>query len=83
MPPTMHGRADSQTDPAPIDIVNPDGAVFIDDDRGIAALRSVQEMPHQRGLARAQKTGDEGHRDACAARTLLLPAERPRLGRLK
>ena len=57
-------------------MVDPDLAEFVDDDRGVGALRRFEEPLDQRRLARAEKPGDDRHRDAGAARTPLPPAER-------
>ena len=45
------------------------------------AFRRRQEPAHQRGLAGAEEAGDDRHRDAGAALTLLPPAERAGLAR--
>jgi hypothetical protein len=48
-------------------IVDADAAELVDDDGGARALRRRQEMPNHRGFSRAEKAGDDGHRNACAA----------------
>ena len=55
----------------------PTAAEFVDDDRGALPSGVVEEAPHQRGLAGAEESGDDRHRNARAACALLPPAERP------
>ena len=45
-------------------VVDADGAELVDDDGGVLAFRRRQEAAHQRGLAGAEKAGDDRHRDA-------------------
>ena len=58
----------------------PDGAEFVDHNRGVGALRRRQEIADQRGLAGAEKAGDDRDRNARAALTPLPPAERADCG---
>ena len=62
-------------------VVDADRSVFVDDDGGAAAFRRRQEIPQQRGLARAQEAGEHGDRDAAPARVLEAPSERARRAR--
>ena len=62
-------------------VVDADGAVLVDHDRGVAALRRRQEAAHQRGLAGAEKAGDDRDRDARPARALEPSPERAGLAR--
>ena len=48
-------------------IVDAGRAEFVDHNRGAMALRAVEEVLHQRGLAGAEKTGDHDDRNARAA----------------
>ena len=50
-------------------------AELVDDDGGAVAFRRRQEVAHQRGLAGAEEAGDDGHRNARAARALEPAAE--------
>ena len=49
-------------------IVDADGTELVDHDSGAGAFRRGEETPHQRGLAGTQEAGDDGHRNARAAR---------------
>ena len=62
-------------------VVDPDFAVFVDDDGGVGALRLRQQLADQRRLAGAEKPGDDGDRDARAARPPLPPPEPAGVGR--
>ncbi len=57
-------------------VVDADRAELVDDQRGAAALRRIEEAAHQRGLSRAEEAGDDRDRQPGAARALLPPAER-------
>ena len=61
--------------PAHQRVVDADGAEFVDDDGGVAALGRGQEASNQRGLAGSQKSSDDRHRNARAARTFLPATE--------
>ena len=50
-------------------------AELVDDQRGAFAFRRLQEPPHQRRLAGAEKSGDDRHRQPRSALALLPPAE--------
>ncbi len=59
-------------------IVDAGLAELVDQDGGAAALRRLQKMLHQRGLAGAEKSGDDGHRNPRAALALEPAPEAPR-----
>ena len=62
-------------------VVDADTAELVDDHGGPRALGCSQEAPHQRGLAGAEKAGDDGHRNARAAGTLEPSPERAGIAR--
>jgi hypothetical protein len=57
-------------------VIDASAAEFIDDDRGARAWRRGQKTANQRRLSGAEKAGDNGHRDARAARAFEPPPER-------
>jgi hypothetical protein len=58
-------------------VVDADGTELIDDDSGAVPFRCLQESLQQRSLASAEKSGDDGDRNARAARTFKPAAEWP------
>ena len=58
-------------------IVDPDRAELVDDDGGAAALGRREKALEQRGLAGAEKAGEDGHRNARSARAPQPSTERP------
>ena len=58
-------------------IVDADRAELVDDDGGAAPLRAREERAHQSGLPGAEEAGDDGDRNAAAARVLHPAPERP------
>ena len=61
-------------------VVDPDLAVFVDDDCGVGAFGAAQQLADQRRLARTEKAGHDGNRNARAARPPLAAAERTGIG---
>jgi hypothetical protein len=64
-------------------VVDADGAELVDDDRGAVPLRRCEKALQQRGLAGAEKAGDDRDRNARAARAFEPASEWPRLARRK
>src|SRR4051795_7692207 len=60
-------------------MVDADLAEFVDHDRRVGALGAGQQLADQCRLAGAEKPGDDGHRDASAARPALPPPKRARI----
>src|SRR5439155_22834119 len=62
-------------------VVDADAAELIDDDGGACTFGRRQETAQQRGLAGAEKAGDDADRNARAARVLAAAPERACLAR--
>src|ERR1043166_8795823 len=58
-------------------IVDADRAELVDDDGGAAPLRALKERAHQGRLPGAEEAGDDGARNAPAARVFRPAPERP------
>ena len=57
-------------------VVDADGAELVDDDGGALPFRRSQKALQQRGLAAAEESGDDGHRNFGAALALKPAPER-------